>query len=163
MRSNPSIPGTISSGVFRIAVPGNEGIDFGKISSGSFAAWMQAGFDGSIADPLVLQPNGGSLGIGTTTPQPSSVLDVSSTTQRFLPPRMTLAQRTAIASPAESLLVYQTNNPAGFYYIKSGIWTRLSDYASYLSVTICAQQWMDKNLDLTTYRKGDPIPMLQTR
>jgi len=156
--SNPAIPGPVSSAMFRIGVTANEGIDFGKLFSGSFAAWIQAGYDGITADPLVLQPSGGSLGVGTTTPHPSALLDVNSTKQGLLPPRMTAAQRTAISGPAEGLLVYQTNDPSGFYYVKSGIWTRLSDAVSYPSVTICAQQWMERNLDITTYRNGDQIP-----
>ncbi len=47
------------------------------------------------------------LGIGTA-PAPSAMLDVSSTTKGLLPPRMTTAQRDAIASPAAGLLVYNT-------------------------------------------------------
>ena len=46
------------------------------------------------------------IGIGTTTPEPSAVLDVTSTTQGFLPPRMTYLQRSAIANPAPGLIIY---------------------------------------------------------
>lgn len=52
--------------------------------------------------------NGGNVGIGTPTPAASAKLDVSSTTQGFLPPRLTKAQRNAISSPAEGLMIYQT-------------------------------------------------------
>lgn len=38
----------------------------------------------------------------------SSVLDVSSTTKGFLPPRMTTTQKNAIATPAAGLVVYDT-------------------------------------------------------
>ena len=46
----------------------------------------------------------------------------------FLAPRMTQAQRTAISSPADGLLVYQTDATKGFYYYNgtSAIWTLLS-------------------------------------
>jgi uncharacterized protein (TIGR02145 family) len=98
------------------------------------------------------------VGIGTSVPAASAILDVSSTTQGLLPPRMTAAQRTAIPTPAEGLLVYQTDAVPGFYYLKNGIWTGLNDAPKYTGVTICTQQWMDKNLDVTTYRNGDPIP-----
>jgi hypothetical protein len=50
------------------------------------------------------------VGIGTTTPDPSSVLDVQSTTQGFLPPRMTTTQLNAIANPAEGLIAYNTDD-----------------------------------------------------
>src|SRR5580704_10232256 len=56
----------------------------------------------------------------------SSVLDVKSTSKGFLAPRMTLAQRVAISSPAEGLLVYQTDFVKGFYYFTNSAWTSLS-------------------------------------
>lgn len=49
------------------------------------------------------------VGIGTDTPDSTSVLDLTSTTQGFLPPRMTKVQRDAISSPAEGLVVYNTD------------------------------------------------------
>lgn len=97
------------------------------------------------------------VGIGTT-PAASAQLDVSSTTKGFLPPRMTATQRIAISSPAEGLLVFQTDGSKGYYYFISGAWTSLTDEKTYTSLTICSQQWMDRNLDVTTYRNGDPIP-----
>ena len=56
----------------------------------------------------------------------SALFDVSSTSKGILIPRMSAAQRTAISSPSESLLVYQTDATAGFYFYKSGVWTPLS-------------------------------------
>ena len=60
------------------------------------------------------------VGIGTTTPDSSSMLDVTSTTQGLLAPRMTTAERNAIASPAESLLVFDTDEDAFYYYDTAG-------------------------------------------
>ena len=57
-------------------------------------------------------------------PATSAMLDVSSTTKGFLAPKMTTLQRTAIASPAEGLLVYDTDLGA-FYYFNSGSWIGL--------------------------------------
>jgi hypothetical protein len=65
------------------------------------------------------------VGIGTTTPNASAALDVQSTTQGMLVPRMTKAQRDLIATPATGLLVYQTDNTPGFYFY-NGAWTSLS-------------------------------------
>jgi hypothetical protein len=48
------------------------------------------------------------VGIGTTTPDPSAELDVTSTSKGFLLPRMTTAQRTAISTPAAGLVIYNT-------------------------------------------------------
>jgi hypothetical protein len=57
-----------------------------------------------------------------TTGDASSVLDVISVSKGFLAPRMTEAQRTTISSPATGLLVYQTNNIAGYYYYDGVAW-----------------------------------------
>lgn len=65
------------------------------------------------------------VGIGTTSPAASSILDVTSTTKGVLIPRMTQVQRTAIAAPAEGLMVYQTNAPIGLWMFINGAWTRL--------------------------------------
>ena len=43
----------------------------------------------------------------------TAMLDVSSTTKGFLPPRMTYAQRQAISSPATGLMIYCTDCGAG--------------------------------------------------
>lgn len=62
------------------------------------------------------------VGIGTSTPNASSALDVTSTTKGMLTPRMTQAQRTAIASPATGLLIYQTDGTTGYYYYNGVAW-----------------------------------------
>jgi hypothetical protein len=65
------------------------------------------------------------VGIGTNTPAPSAQLDVTSTERGFLPPRMTTAQRDLIASPATGLLVFQTDNTAGYYFYDGTAWVGL--------------------------------------
>lgn len=62
------------------------------------------------------------VGIGTTTPDASAKLDVTSTTKGFLPPRMLANERAAIASPAEGLMVYQTDGNKGLYYYNGTNW-----------------------------------------
>ncbi|MEP6676480.1 MAG: tail fiber domain-containing protein [Ferruginibacter sp.] len=73
-----------------------------------------------------------SVGINATGAQPnaSSILDVSSTTKGLLIPRMTAAQRTAIAAPATGLQVYQTDGTAGFYYYNGAAWVQLGAAAN---------------------------------
>jgi len=48
----------------------------------------------------------GQVGIGTAAPAPSAVLQIVSTTQGVLFPKLTTAQRQAIAAPAVGLMVY---------------------------------------------------------
>jgi hypothetical protein len=63
----------------------------------------------------------GRVGIGTASPNTSALLDLSSTNRGLLAPRMTTAQRNAIASPANGLLVFQTDGIRGFYYFDA-VW-----------------------------------------
>ncbi|MHC1776279.1 MAG: hypothetical protein AB9834_12810 [Lentimicrobium sp.] len=51
-----------------------------------------------------------------TAPDNSAMLDVKSTTRGLLAPRMTLAQRNAIVTPATGLIIFQTNGTPGYYY-----------------------------------------------
>ena len=67
--------------------------------------------------------NTGNVGIGTTTPNSSAKLHVDSTTQGFLPPRMTAVQANAIVTPEEGLMVYVTNTGgAPFNFTSKGWW-----------------------------------------
>jgi hypothetical protein len=68
----------------------------------------------------------GSLLLGTTTNAASSILTMDSTTQGFLPPRMTATQRNAIASPAEGLVVVQTDGTQGLYIYINATWRALA-------------------------------------
>jgi hypothetical protein len=70
------------------------------------------------------------VGVNTTTPDPSAALDVTSTDKGMLVPRMTEAQKTAIATPATGLLVYQTDATAGFYYYNGTAWVSFSSGAA---------------------------------
>src|SRR5688572_21202232 len=57
-----------------------------------------------------------------STAHPSAMLDVKSFNKGFLAPRMTMAQRNAIVSPAAGLLIYQTNGTAGLYSFNGSAW-----------------------------------------
>jgi hypothetical protein len=67
-------------------------------------------------DVLMTHYINGSLLLGTATNVPSSQLTIDSTTKGFLPPRMTTAQRDAIASPATGLVIYNTTTLAANVY-----------------------------------------------
>ncbi len=59
------------------------------------------------------------------SPEASAMLDVTSTSKGILIPRMTLLERNAIASPATSLLIYQTDSTPGFYFYNGSAWVPL--------------------------------------
>lgn len=70
----------------------------------------------------------GQVGIGTTTPDPSSMLDISSTSQGMLTPRMTTIQKTGITSPADGLLVYDTDLKSFYYYNSTSTsWVKINN------------------------------------
>lgn len=64
-----------------------------------------------------------SVGINTTDPDTSAVLDIQSTTQGILLPRMTTVQREAIESPATGLLVFDTDVQSVWFYHATNGWT----------------------------------------
>jgi hypothetical protein len=64
----------------------------------------------TVRGDVILGSTSGSVGIGANTSiNASAILDVTSTTQGFLPPRMTTAQRDLIATPAAGLVIYNTS------------------------------------------------------
>ena len=76
------------------------------------------------------------VGIGTTSPNASAKLDITSTNKGFLPPRVTLtgtADVTTIANPATGLFIYNTatagtspsNVTPGLYYFDGSKWQRI--------------------------------------
>lgn len=65
------------------------------------------------------------IGVNNPTPDASALLDLTSTNKGFLIPRMTSAQRIAIAGPATGLLVYDTSLGL-FYYFNGVVWIPLS-------------------------------------
>jgi len=101
------------------------------------------------------------VGIGTTNPSKSAKLEINSTNQGFLPPRMTEAQRNAIASPALGLVIFNTTTNCLNLFIGS-LWNEICGNgpfpinAVHCSVTptavvdvvnpITKKTWMDRNL-----------------
>ncbi|CAA7196611.1 hypothetical protein CHRY9293_02691 [Chryseobacterium potabilaquae] len=69
--------------------------------------------DGTLSDPrqVTMDGNnlgfiGGRIGMGTNTPNPSAILDLTSTTLGFSPPRMTRVQMDAISGPSNGLVIF---------------------------------------------------------
>lgn len=56
------------------------------------------------------------IGIGTPNPDPSALLDLEANSQGVLITRMSASQRLLIASPANGLLVYDTDSSCFFYW-----------------------------------------------
>ena len=96
----------ISGGSIAFYIGANQGY---SLTAALGHVWYSA-ISGSAA--LGRLDTGGSLSIGKggTAAVASSIVELSSTTKGFLPPRMTNAQMVAIATPASGLVVYDTTN-----------------------------------------------------
>ncbi len=95
----------IDGSVWKYSVTYSSYITYSPPSS---TAWYLAGgTTDALSNKAASIYRTGSMGIGAkTSADPSAILDVNSTSQGFLPPVMTLAQRSAIATPATGLIVY---------------------------------------------------------
>jgi hypothetical protein len=78
--------------------------DTGLSRSAAGVVAVGTGAQGSRAGTLLT----GRVGLGVASLNAASLLELSSTTQGFLPPRMTTAQRDAITSPPEGLEIFNT-------------------------------------------------------
>ena len=76
----------------------NLGFNKGGAESGS-GVWEE-GSNGEVFY------EGGSVGIGTSTPNAKAILDLQSTEKGFLPPRMTTAERDAISTPDSGMTIF---------------------------------------------------------
>ena len=112
-------PGTIGSttpntGAFTTLSANSTGNALTLSGIGANIAFSGAGLaqiTTAASQNLALMP-GGNVGIGTTVPAATSILDLTSTTKGFLAPRMTTTQRDAITSPATGLMIYNTTTNA---------------------------------------------------
>jgi hypothetical protein len=74
------------------------------------------------------------VGIGTTTPDASSALDITSTTKGLLIPRMKAAERDLISPAATGLMIYQTDGAPGFYYYNGISWAEVAATSATYSI-----------------------------
>ena len=111
-----SIGGWNTGGIV-INTSGNLGVNTTTIGSSLQVNGNAAiGYSAATATPTNGLSVAGTVNIGTNTSVTTAALQVSSTTQGFLPPVMTTTQKNAIATPASGLIVYDTTlNALNFY------------------------------------------------
>ena len=116
--------GATDKNLLRISSTLNSNISNGTLLRGIFIDINDTTtFTGFTTVRAIEAPRGGAY-FNTTSPQASAVLQADSTTQGFLPPRMTTTQKNAIASPATGLQVYDTTLNQMSYY-NGTTWTNI--------------------------------------
>ena len=104
------------------------------------------------------------VGVGTNTPNPSAMLEVSTTDKGFLPPRIALTGTTdvlTIPSPVAGLMVYNTSTTGsssngvapGFYYYDGSKWQRIINQQPDATIVFNAT---NPNLNGTTFIPNIP-------
>jgi hypothetical protein len=76
---------------------------------------------------LIKAQTGVSINTDGTDPDVSSILDIKSTGKGLLIPRMDLAARNLIGTPATGLLIFQTDAAPGFYFYNGTSWEKIAD------------------------------------
>ncbi len=115
---------------------------------------------GNSSGDAIMVLNSNRLGLGTSTPDQSALVEMASTTQGFLPPRMTNAQRDAISNPAQGLVIFNTNtlniqwfDGIGWYDAATGPTYEREPCNPFRQVAVVdvvspstGKTWMDRNL-----------------
>ena len=97
--------------------------------AGSTNSTTTALFENLAGTDILIIKDGGSVGIGTSTPNANALLDMTSTTQGVLFPRMTATQGSAITG-VDGLVIYVTNTngtftSVGFWGYEASAWVKL--------------------------------------
>lgn len=101
---------TSTSATLRVDGSSNHALDFGTFADSPYGSYISSLDKGSGNGlPLILNPLGSNVGIGTIDPTSSAILELAATDKGFLPPRMTTAQRDALSPKTEGLMIYNSS------------------------------------------------------
>lgn len=110
--------GDVSTGDNNTILGYNTGRGITTGSNNTILGALVSGLSSSLANNIIIADGAGNrrinvdasgrVGIGTNTPSTAALLDVTSTTGGVLFPRMTTAQRDAISTPPDGLVIYNT-------------------------------------------------------
>lgn len=90
---------------------------------------------------VLAQNHSENVGIGTTVPDRSAILDLSSSDKGLLIPRMTSKQREAITNPAQGLILFQTDEKSGFYFYSGEHWQPIASGQEMYSTSADPNDW----------------------
>ncbi|MFP3593245.1 hypothetical protein [Chryseobacterium sp. SIMBA_038] len=106
-----------TNAILRVDGNSNHSLDFGTFADSPYGSYIGS-VDKVLSSPLplILNPLGANVGIGTTNPSPKAILELDSNNKGFLPPRMNTNERNAISSPPAGLMIYNNTVNVMQYY-----------------------------------------------
>ena len=120
LRSRTSPQGT--AGLWLDSVSGSNPNSFiGVLNDSSTGIWGQ----GAASWGLIQNTRTNNVGIGTTTPHKSAIMELSSTSKAFLPTRMTYSQMLSIPNPQAGMVAYDSDAKT-LRVFDGSKWVRLS-------------------------------------
>jgi hypothetical protein len=87
---------------------------------------IQATLSNGSPRQLSLNPSGGNVGIGTTSPNASAILHLKSNSKGFLPPSMSTADRDNIGSPLAGLMIFNKEDEVIQVFTNGSGWKTLA-------------------------------------
>ena len=130
-----SVLGTSSGGTgtfgYRIKDGGNNLVDFtynsatGENKIGGLQSYVFPTFYSGGSERMRITSSG-NVGIGLTSPNPSALLHLKSTTQGFLPPVMRTGERDSIGSPAAGLMIFNEDDEVVQVFTNGSGWKTLA-------------------------------------
>ena len=144
LRSRTSPQGT--AGLWLDSVSGSNPNSFiGVLNDSSTGIWGQ----GAASWGLIQNTRTNNVGIGTTTPHKSAIMELSSTSKAFLPTRMTYSQMLSIPNPQAGMVAYDSDAKT-LRVFNGSKWVRLSRKEEALQ-----SSGVNNNATGTTYYGGD--------
>jgi hypothetical protein len=131
----PAISGTTQTGIARFEASNSNVLDIGQANGGPWGMWLQASNRTGLGTdyPLLLNPNGGNVGIGTTSP--NALLDIGSSagtlgTMRLEGSTSGYVQIQPSTTAGSWTMTLPTAAPAGNGYVLSGTTAGVTSWVS---------------------------------
>jgi hypothetical protein len=137
--SNPPTSGTTPTGVFQMTTDSaGYSLYAGGYSTGSFSPWLQSQNKTDLSDygQLILQPNGGNVGIGIGSSSPTAKLDIQQSTTDLLGISLLNTNNTVGAATSSQLRMGITNSAGVSYAVIKAQETNVDDWPA---ITFSAQ------------------------
>ena len=97
----------------------------GNLSGSGTTSYIPKWSNSTTLTDSKIYDNGTSVGVGTASPNAAAIIEIASTTQGVLFPRMTKVQRDAISNPPIGLMLFVTDDNEGLYIYKTSGWVQI--------------------------------------